>query len=599
MPHNAVVHQDGFEGVIIANSHNDAGRKAKDMIKYLNAIRVQEYTMNGQGSGSRGDRAGLAMSLGNTQTLYMIGARPEYSDDQTRDLDNLKGELAQAFGAEIAQMGDFVAEIISALEPESPLTAEQKEQMLGMVADIIALKNLMNLGVTAEGQAKIEALIAETATKIAETLLDGMDHNIMPAAIIDFVQGMLRDVQQHYDIPALDDAMAKIEGRMDPENYLANAAAAMIEALTEILEGEEALSDEARAEIESLIEQMQEALDQGLPIPRAVMQALDTLSINHPDIPLSQDFSASLDTLKDANIAQIVRDLGHYGVSLSYAAAEDVGAPTSQASVTGQSNDATASTLETAPQATSSNAAVFPALALGGLGSAASGVSANAGSSFVSPSSPRAEPSFTAAAPPAANNNDPKPTPPRPGEPSTNPEAKDPEAKKPDAKQPDVKEPEGKDPEVKDTEAKDPEPSKKGPCPFCDKIDEVNKKIEAGESVSDKELSDLVGQDVVEKFTRQEVIEYLNDYKKALQILQDNNIQPEDYSSGGAKITHINKTLKDILEGKGHICDEFCEHSNPKLAAALKTLQTINTDFYKKTKEQQIKAVQEETFALD
>jgi hypothetical protein len=276
-----------------------------DIVEKLGAVRTKQLNMGGSSNADVNSLTNLNIGQDN---LTCAGVITSISDERTPE-EKLKLEIAYAFGSEVAQMADFIAEVMQSLGPDSKLSQAQKEQLFETVGEIITLKNLMNTGMLPEGQARLEAMIAETANKIADLLLDGLNQKMVSPAITEFVHQMLIDVGAQYDIPELSEKMVKIEGRMNPESYLQDSIAEMILQLNEMVESQD-LSDEAKAEIEALIEKMELAAENGEPLPRDVMKALDNLGETFPDIHLPQAFADSLDTLKDANIVMKAETLG-------------------------------------------------------------------------------------------------------------------------------------------------------------------------------------------------------------------------------------------------------------------------------------------------
>lgn len=307
MPLASIVHRDHFEVGFIRNA-DQAADKARQLVDLNGSYRTRTHDMGGMSSNAQISDSGLLRMLGNTKILTMCGKATSYDDARTRE-EQLKIDIVRAFGSEIAQMGDFIAEVMQSLGQDSQLSEAQQDKLFEMVTEIVTLKNLMNVGALPEGQARLETLIARAANKIADILLEGMDNKIMAKAIVDFVHTMLSDVGQKIDIPSLDEKMIKIEGRMNPEEYLENAASDIIAKLIGILDSQD-LSEEAKAEIESLIEKIEKSLEAGEPIPRETLQALESLSDNYPDVVLSENFSSSLETLLDANIVAKADALG-------------------------------------------------------------------------------------------------------------------------------------------------------------------------------------------------------------------------------------------------------------------------------------------------
>jgi hypothetical protein len=303
----SIIHPEHFEIGFVPSSDKAANR-AKQLVDMNGSYRTRTHDMGGMSSNAQMSNSGLLTILGNTKVLTLCGEAVSYEDARSRE-EQLKIDMVRALGGEIAQMGAFVAEIISALSTDSIMGKDQQDKLFEMVTEIVALKNLTNLGALPEGQAKLEALITETANKIANTLLDGMDNKAIAPAIADFVHQMLSETAQKFDIPTLDEKVTKIEGRMNPEEYLANSVAAVIAELTGLLDAQD-LSEETKSEIESLIEKMESAVEAGDPIPRDVMQALEGLTESHPAISVPESFTSSMETLSDANIVMKADTLG-------------------------------------------------------------------------------------------------------------------------------------------------------------------------------------------------------------------------------------------------------------------------------------------------
>jgi ribosome-associated translation inhibitor RaiA len=303
----SIIQPDHFEIGFLSSSDKNAG-KARQLVDLNGSYRTRNLDMKGMGGNADVNNLGLMTMLGNAKTLTLCGDAVSYDDVRTRD-QHLQIDMVRAFGSDIAQMGDFVQEIIQSLGTESNLPEAQKDRLFEMVTEIVTLKNLMNVGHVPEGQARIEALIAETANKIADIVLDGMDNKVISPAIVEFVHTMLADVQAKYDVPSLDSKITKIEGRINPENYMANSVAAVIAELTGILDNQD-LSEDAQAEIETLIEKLETAIENGEPIPRDIMQKLDGLSDTYPDISFKVDFTNAMESLKDANIVMKADFLG-------------------------------------------------------------------------------------------------------------------------------------------------------------------------------------------------------------------------------------------------------------------------------------------------
>jgi len=289
-------------------THSNEGNKSQALVDLNASYQSLKNEMKGMGGSAQVNDLGLLTRLGNVKRLSMNGEITSYEDVLTREQE-LKIDIVNAFGSGVAQMGDFIAEVMQSLGAGSPLSMDQKDQLFEMITEIANLKNLMNLGATPEAQIRIEAMISETVNKIADLLLDGLNQKITTPAITEFVHQMLQDVGAQYDIPDLSEKMVKIEGRMNPESYLKDSIAEMIVQLNELMDSQD-LSDEVKAEIEDLIEKMELAAENGEPLPRDVMKALETLGETYSEINLSQTFIDTLDTLKDANIVMKAETLG-------------------------------------------------------------------------------------------------------------------------------------------------------------------------------------------------------------------------------------------------------------------------------------------------
>ncbi len=307
----SIIRDSSFELGFVRSSDQNAG-KAKQLVEMNGSYRTRKLDMNGAGTNAQINNLGLLTMLGNAKTLTLCGEAASYNDVRSRE-DQLKIDMVRAFGGEIAHMNDFVKDIMHMLGEGSPLSIEQQDQLFELATEIVNLKNLTNVGVMPEAAAKLESMIAEVAHKIADLLLDGMDNKIIPKSVADVAHNMVVDVAEKYNVASLEDKITKIEGRVNPQEYHINAVEAVIAHLAEMLENED-LSEDAKAEIESLIEQMETALENGEPIPADTIKALETLGENHADITVTADLAQALETLKDATIVMMA---DKYGVTVA------------------------------------------------------------------------------------------------------------------------------------------------------------------------------------------------------------------------------------------------------------------------------------------
>ena len=245
----AEVLDDRFIASYHHSRHGNDHGNMREIADKMGAVRKSQLDMGGS---THADVNSLARLNTGDDSLTCAGVITSISDARTQE-QQLKHDLAKAFEGDVAQMGDFIDEVMQSLSPDSLLSMDQKDQLFEMVIEIINLKNLMNLGATPDAQMRIDAMISEIANKIADLLLDGLNQKMASPAITEFVHQMLQDVGAQYDIPELADKMIKIEGRMNPESYLQESIAEMIAQLSELMESQD-LSDEAKAEIEDLIE---------------------------------------------------------------------------------------------------------------------------------------------------------------------------------------------------------------------------------------------------------------------------------------------------------------------------------------------------------
>lgn len=294
----AIVQNDHFQLGFIRSADNDGG-KARQLVDLNGSYRTRNLDMKGMGGNAQINDLGLMTMLGNKKVLAVQGEAVSYEDVRTRE-QQLKIDLVRAFGSEIVAMGDFVGAVMEALAEGSPLSEAQKEQLLAVVNEMVTLKNLTRLGTLPEGQERLEAMIAETAEKLADLLIEGLDQNAIPQAVADFARNFLADVAQAYDLPAIEAKLVQIDRRINPQEMLRDAVAEVIQTLTERLEQDD-IAEEERTEIEAVLEALQEAIEKDSPIPQATFMALQDLMDHYPAVAQETGLIAQVRTLKNAN----------------------------------------------------------------------------------------------------------------------------------------------------------------------------------------------------------------------------------------------------------------------------------------------------------
>lgn len=294
----SIVQDDRFE-LGFLRSIDDAGGKAQQLVALNGAYRTRNLDMKGMGGNAQINDLGLMTMLANKSMLTLCGEVVSYEDVRTRE-QQLKIDLVRAFGSEIAAMGNMVVAVMEALADGSPLSVEQKEQLLAVMNEMVTLKNMTNIGAIEGGQERLEAMVAETANKLADLLIDGLDQDIVPQALADFVRDFLSDVAETYDLPDIEAKIIQIDRMMDPQIGLREVVAEVIQTLTERLESDD-LDEEERAEIESVLETLQDAMEKDAPIHNTVITALDDLIDKYPDIAKETGLTAQVLELKVAN----------------------------------------------------------------------------------------------------------------------------------------------------------------------------------------------------------------------------------------------------------------------------------------------------------
>lgn len=165
----------------------------------------------------RGVAGGGALTAGRSGPtgplfLTLTGVPQDQTDDGVDILphEKLKLELARAFGAEIAQMGEVVQAIMAAIGPDSKLDAGQKLAVQDVVRDLITLKAMMNTGQTPPAQ--MVTLAQGLLEKLVATLqpVPNLTVLVMPPVLAQFVQKMVQQVAVQTKEPALTAAVARI-----------------------------------------------------------------------------------------------------------------------------------------------------------------------------------------------------------------------------------------------------------------------------------------------------------------------------------------------------------------------------------------------------
>lgn len=295
----ALVYPDHLE-VALIHSAADLGGKSRQMVNLNGSYRTKSYDMKGMGGQARINDLGLMTMIANTKSLVLSGEPVEsenlvdHDRQQRLDLD-----LLRAFGVEIAAMGGFVREVLGGLAEGSPLPADRKTQLRELVNEIITLKKLTSLGKAPQAAERLKTMIAATAEKIADLLKDGLDTKTFSGAIAEFTHGFLKTTAEKYGLPELTDKLALIEGRLNPQNYLAAGMAELTVRLASLLERPE-VDEAAKEEIEQILERLGEH-PEGEPLPRDVMLRLEALPEKLPEIQAGK-FEKALERLKDANI---------------------------------------------------------------------------------------------------------------------------------------------------------------------------------------------------------------------------------------------------------------------------------------------------------
>ncbi len=163
----------------------------------------------------RGVAGGGALTAGAQRVPHrnfvILSGQPQDRAEDGADIlphEKMKLELAQAFGSEIAQMGDVVQAIMAALDPASPLDVSQKVAVQDVVRDLIALKVLMNAGDIQASQIIVAAQgLLDT---LVTTLKTSENAPILPPQLAQFIQGVVTQVAAQYNAPILMTAVERL-----------------------------------------------------------------------------------------------------------------------------------------------------------------------------------------------------------------------------------------------------------------------------------------------------------------------------------------------------------------------------------------------------
>ncbi|MES2729199.1 MAG: hypothetical protein V4621_03760 [Pseudomonadota bacterium] len=159
----------------------------------------------------RGVVNGGAATGGGAHTMHpafvVLQGQPQDRAEDGVDImphETLKLKLALAFASDIVAMAEIVQALTAALAPGAVLPPAQKEAVIGVVQQLIALKIMTNDG----------AITAVQITPVAQALMEKLAVTLQapgtPPVLAQFVQAFVGQVAMRYDVPVLTQAVARL-----------------------------------------------------------------------------------------------------------------------------------------------------------------------------------------------------------------------------------------------------------------------------------------------------------------------------------------------------------------------------------------------------
>ena len=298
----AIITNEYFELGLTQSSSHVSGQ-SRQLVDLNGSYRTRKLDMKGMGGGnSKVNDLGLMTLIGGSRkVLILAGELVEHVDLRERE-QQLKIDMLRAFKSDIVHMQDFVQEVMTSLAAGSHLTQEQQDKLFELVSEIVTIKNLTNLDALPQSAELIRDRIAEVMERTVEMLESAFDGKDLPPEIVKFAHEFLSDVSAHYGLEGPANVLMKMDVKSYPQEYMQNTLADVIAELNTLLEKDD-LDPAAKAEITEMVEQLEMAQEQGVPISTELARQLQAFSESHPEMIVDTRLEGVIETLVAANIS--------------------------------------------------------------------------------------------------------------------------------------------------------------------------------------------------------------------------------------------------------------------------------------------------------
>ena len=323
----------------LVHSRDNINDKSQTIVDLMGGNQVKNYDMGGMGSNALKD-LGLVSVIAGKECFFLSGSRIDHKDVRqtkqdlnvgtnanmaapqqavaavgaglTEDI-RLDLNLLRAVGADIVNMPALMVEIQTIMQNPQNYSFESIQKMDGLLVDIANLRQLSQLGVLPDAEPRIQSMIENIATRIADTTLSLFDTQSISKSMLQFVSGMVVNIVSSAGIesPALDQKISAMEGRLNEDVYLEQSLNAVKESLQLALKNPD-ITDEQKVRILDVLNAINAHENQNgniLNITQAIAKLSPAIAELLPPIQ-SQNMAIILSVAVDAIHVKAANDLG-------------------------------------------------------------------------------------------------------------------------------------------------------------------------------------------------------------------------------------------------------------------------------------------------
>jgi len=270
------------------NADDSSNNTAAQIAQILDSgLQHRDYTMGG---GYQRDTTSKILALSDHPHFISLAERHALSSAIDAEMSAemlLQLDLIQAAGSMTKDLKETIAEISAKAET---LSESQKLKFVEVVFNTYQLYQA-NEGRIALPTVQIEKLANDTLEIMRELAIDV----VLPPSLKTVSLDIIKTTASTFQLPELSAAIETFEKDTSPTIILEQTVDTLKETLLVLL-GQDDLNDEARNEIEEILERLNE-LEDGEPIPRDILKSLDEIATQIIEINSSPALAAIAETL--------------------------------------------------------------------------------------------------------------------------------------------------------------------------------------------------------------------------------------------------------------------------------------------------------------